>query len=723
MQLSLLDASITLTKPDPEQQGWSRLSLTGAHATKTLTKLLQAQHSTSRTDGYSTNNPMQLTEPINASATSVPLSRRAMKRRKHTFTGQSPEQFFASLMKLHDPIKQWTTGRILTLSVPDPRRLRFQKPAAASLALKTDDTLLIHVNTPVPVELKATSKGALSKCAIKNRRHYENKWAFDHPWPSLSSSALTMLTHSDQEQGLEQFRPDHVINAALHQHYGMQLDQSLSMTNTSAATPTASILAGGSSSHVSASGLAALLPDVPIIVINRTALSSSQFYHSMTRSPPASDQNSSGSTKSNRFAKGREVTWPVWDLIVPAVYGPSFWRALQYLDVKAMGIDDCEYINSCQGKLSFPRDYPDTAAGRQYWSDKLSELTKTNQLKPPRKRLSERDVCDMVPQWCDIGEVFSYRRCRSIRRRKGAKTSAIIQQQPEQKPIILEMTTEVGTLKALPGVSSDTVTPSSYASCQPFDGEPPNSDVDTVPLLHVIRSITEANEYLPYAYDTATSDLLTTTEEPKSPGLPSCRRMIHVLIHFPGKGKATAGAKLLSPTADDCRQWLLHRYATHSESLSGSLRGGHRLGNWHGVDLEQTVAHSSTTGIHTTLLSSPTEYYVGDDEVCADESSERCITGFVTSGTPSKKGYSHKAVSIGLVDVCELRKSYRRFQSIVTALKRPMASEGSGHNYDDLVAGIKWHSARYTLVMVHSPHSQWLRPVLVEYHVPVTYTL
>ena len=716
MKLRSLSAAITLTEPDPESQGWTRLSLTGAHATQTITKLLQAQHSTSTTANNDVTKPEQLSEPINTRSAGVPLSRRAMKRLKNTPTTQTPEQFFASLMKLHDPIKQWTTGRMLIPSVPDPRRLRFQKPSAASLALKADDTLLIHVNTPVPLEPKATSKGAISKCAMKNRRHYENNWALDHPWPSLSSSALTMLTHSDQPQSPEQFRPDHVINAAIHQHYGLQFDQSLSMTNPATATLSASMSAGGGSSfHVSASDLAALLPDVPIIVINRTPPSSLQLYHNMSRDPSTTDHYNAAN--SNRFAKG-EIKWPVWDIIVPAAYGPIFWRALQYLDVKAMGIDDCEYINSCQGKLSFPGDYPDTAAGRQYWSDKLTELTANNQLRPPRKRLSERDVFDMVPQWLDIGKVFIYRRCRSVRSRKGAKTSAVKEQ---QRSNILEPKTEVGNLESVPTASSDNITPSSVSN-QPSNTESPNSDADAVPLLYVIRSISEAKEYLPYTSDAA-SDLLTTTEEPKSPGLPSCRRMIHVLLHFPGKGKATAGAKLLSPTADDYRQWLLHRYATHSKALSSGLRGGHRLGNWHGVDLEQPLIDSATVSIYTTLLGSTTDHVTGDNEASPDRSSERRIMGFVTSGVPTKKGYNHKTVSIGLTDVHELRESYRIFQRIVTALKQPMASEGSGHNYDILNADVKWRSARYTLVMVHSPHSQLLRPALVEYHVPATYTL
>ena len=716
-KLTLLDSSITLTASDPEHQGWSRLSLTGALATQTLTKLLQAQHTTSNSANNEVTKPEQLSEPINTSAAGGPLSRRAMKRLKHTPTTQTPVQFFAALMNLYDPIKQWTTGRILTLLVPDPRRLRFQKPSAASLALKADDTLLIHVNTPVPLEPKATSKGAISKCAMKNRRHYENNWALDHPWPSLSSSALTMLTHSDQPQSPELFRPDHVINAAIHQHYGLQFDQSLSMTNPATATLSASMSAGGgSSSHVSASDLAALLPDVPIIVINRTPPSSLQLYHNMPRDPSTTDHYNAAN--SNRFAKG-EIKWPVWDIIVPAAYGPIFWRALQYLDVKAMGIDDCEYINSCQGKLSFPGDYPDTAAGRQYWSDKLTELTAKNQLRPPRKRLSVRDVCDMIPQWFDIGEVFSYRRCRTVRRRKRkvAKKSIVKKQ---QQPILETMTAEVD-LADVPAANIDT---SSHASGQPTDAESPIAEADTVHSLYVIRSITEAKDHLPYTSDKTTSDLLNSaTEERDSPGLPSYRRMVHVLVHFPGKGKATAGAKLLSPTGDDCRQWLLHRYAIHSQSLSCGLRGAHRLGNWHGVDMEQPMTDISTVSIRSTLPGSSADYVTGDNEASSEESSERHIMGFVTSGVPTKKGYSHKTVSIGLTDVHVLRESYRVFQRIVTALKQPMASEGSGHNYDILNADVKWRSARYTLVMVHSPHSQWLRPALVEYHVPATYTL
>mmetsp|Transcript_26176 Transcript_26176/g.36002 ORF Transcript_26176/g.36002 Transcript_26176/m.36002 type:complete len:549 (-) Transcript_26176:1826-3472(-) len=88
-----------------------------------------------------------------------------------------------------------------------------------------------------------------------------------------------------------------------------------------------------------------------------------------------------------------------WDIIVPAVWGRTIWKALQkpfMIDsctekaqlerAFAVGEDEMQDIRRMKGILSFPRDYPFTEAGEAYWARRHSEALRINNKRPPGKR-------------------------------------------------------------------------------------------------------------------------------------------------------------------------------------------------------------------------------------------------------------------------------------------------------------------------------------------------
>lgn len=55
-----------------------------------------------------------------------------------------------------------------------------------------------------------------------------------------------------------------------------------------------------------------------------------------------------------------------WDIIVPANWGMAFWMSFIYAGARAIGLREHYAMTAEQGIPSFPKDFPDTLAGKQY---------------------------------------------------------------------------------------------------------------------------------------------------------------------------------------------------------------------------------------------------------------------------------------------------------------------------------------------------------------------
>ena len=76
------------------------------------------------------------------------------------------------------------------------------------------------------------------------------------------------------------------------------------------------------------------------------------------------------------------------DILLPTAIAKSLWcrLSLQGAEVCPLGYEEMSYLRLCGVIPSFPRDYPETAAGEAYWAHKALQEEAANALLPPRKR-------------------------------------------------------------------------------------------------------------------------------------------------------------------------------------------------------------------------------------------------------------------------------------------------------------------------------------------------
>ncbi len=58
-----------------------------------------------------------------------------------------------------------------------------------------------------------------------------------------------------------------------------------------------------------------------------------------------------------------------WDVILPEGWARPFWGALIFAGGRASALNDCERLHLALEEPSFPRDFPNTPAGRNYWNN------------------------------------------------------------------------------------------------------------------------------------------------------------------------------------------------------------------------------------------------------------------------------------------------------------------------------------------------------------------
>lgn len=95
-----------------------------------------------------------------------------------------------------------------------------------------------------------------------------------------------------------------------------------------------------------------------------------------------------------------------WDVILPSRWGMSYWISLIYRGARPLGLNE---LNTCchLENLSplFPRDYPDTVAGRDQEIQTLSECSSQYGRYPPDKRPNFgklRISSPFLPQWEEL---------------------------------------------------------------------------------------------------------------------------------------------------------------------------------------------------------------------------------------------------------------------------------------------------------------------------------
>lgn len=89
---------------------------------------------------------------------------------------------------------------------------------------------------------------------------------------------------------------------------------------------------------------------------------------------------------------------PGFTLIVPEAWSRSVWDRFSHAGFLPVGLEEMHYMQQRHGVLSFPQDYPDTLAGRQYWKDNHTQHSSIQLKKPPSKRTKltkYSNICDL----------------------------------------------------------------------------------------------------------------------------------------------------------------------------------------------------------------------------------------------------------------------------------------------------------------------------------------
>nr|CAB3265043.1 ribonucleases P/MRP protein subunit POP1 [Phallusia mammillata] len=95
-----------------------------------------------------------------------------------------------------------------------------------------------------------------------------------------------------------------------------------------------------------------------------------------------------------------------WDLILPKKWGTAFWIPFVYHRARAGGIRESEHSHlECKTPF-FPRDFPDTGAGRKWWEAEMETNLKRHYSKPPAKRVNFSVMATPFPFSPDWDHIF-----------------------------------------------------------------------------------------------------------------------------------------------------------------------------------------------------------------------------------------------------------------------------------------------------------------------------
>ena len=405
--------------------------------------------------------------------------------------------------------------------------------------------------------------------------------------------------------------------------------------------------------------------------------------------------------------------------------------------------------------LSFNvRDYPETDAGRDFWTEKASSLLRIDLKRPPLKRLGRMGM--EVPKWNgdDISTademVVSAHSDGDVRQGvdsdlhtmdidenengiQNESSCAVVQSDDKDIPLdqpntILDVVTDGDPCVAIDAqcVSHchlfNVVREERYvhmfraeSMVQP-DNDNDNSisskDINMAFKYSLMNPLDEKKSSAKDVdffdkHDALFYSLMQCLVSKQLPYLPS-RTMLPVLLVPSCRGVIGDGAVIYSPSHADYLEFVYYHERRSEPSLSSSRQANKRLGEWRGVDMSKSGSSSSSSTksqctskdstLPGTAASCDGTEGVESDRGCGGRTTLGCVTSGRYAGSPNG------AVSYGLCDAMLLQ------EMIVSAAQILLEYQRTGNN-----------SARppprgrvLSLVMFKSARSRWLRPALIE---------
>lgn len=385
--------------------------------------------------------------------------------------------------------------------------------------------------------------------------------------------------------------------------------------------------------------------------------------------------------------------------------------------------------------ISLNRDYPDTTAGRRYWSEKEINIQTIDSRRPPKKRFGNLGL--PIPRWkkilwsdnesyidtneictdenivCDIEDSSDLSKGKNDLNSIGIEDNSgdvyktglinlnfiVAREEKYVKsfriPSLLQNHEANG--KDINFAYQYAITHNGYSN---KNGGKSNNDKNDI----ITKQIKENHELF-----ISLMDLFVQESVP----LLSFQTMLSVLLVPCGRGIAVDGTEILEPNEDDYKNFIYYHEKRSELSMSSTRQSNKRMGEWRGINMnvptDQSLSkqHSNKSKKPKKSLSEKT----GDEGMIIEDSSltpmeaeenlvdeKRRIIGFVTSGR--YKGSPSGAISMGLCDATSLITMQKYAAQIILNYE---------NNHEIHCTG-----KILNLVMFRSPRSKWLRPALVD---------
>lgn len=228
-----------------------------------------------------------------------------------------------------------------------------------------------------------------------------------------------------------------------------------------------------------------------------------------------------------------------WDIICSPKDARPLWMALIYAGCRAVGLWEMGVLDLEGGSPAFPRDFPDTKAGRDVWRSRVQA---------PKWRLRRKD-------WKESRVNVDW---RELQHRNAQSLTHVL-------PALTSASTVDGDV--------------TKSNCRPVR----------------CRTKWGATGYLVVRGEHTSAFLVPSSESEHSmggkgvrwtcpPPLPPLPRptLINVRLWAPGRGVPVLGSRIYAPNSEDISQWLLgvSRRANRHQTATGGVRG--RPGLWRG---------------------------------------------------------------------------------------------------------------------------------------------
>ena len=218
-----------------------------------------------------------------------------------------------------------------------------------------------------------------------------------------------------------------------------------------------------------------------------------------------------------------------WDIIVPSAWSRAVWKALQYGGARAIGLEEAEYYSLECGMASFPRDYPDSSAGAEYWQDRKNTIEEKIRKYPQRGTPYCKNLLGSVP---DFSALFRADTTETIE-----SSVTVIRSAEFLRPFV------------------------------PISHSVPAKKKPYWKSLLTTRNTKDS-------MDTNISNKIAKFPFPSTP-FPT---LVYTFLNVKGRGVLREGAAIYCPKLDDLSMWFMH-----NENKRAICNGGRRQGYWRGI--------------------------------------------------------------------------------------------------------------------------------------------